>query len=393
MMYDAYYTPEHLADLIVKHVTIVPSIVADFAAGDGSLLRAASRKWPQSKLLGTDIDIGGLRAIRREFQSATLGKCDFMNARSRRHCSALKTSHSSIPLILLNPPFSCRGGKRFETCLQGSFFSSSLALAFVANALSYLAPCGQIIAILPASVMQANKDIPLWNAIKKIAKVELLGWQDRNVFRECAASTCVVRISRYKFDLHTGNYQEPDYVELSSFSPAYFTMPFTFQRGTVPTYRLDLYKRTKGHPYVHTTNLKLQALAGPLATVSKKLKAVSGPMVLIPRVGKPNPGKVVVLLASRAIVMSDCVIAIRATSEADALSVHKLLLDQWTSFQALYHGTGAPYVTVQNLRIWLVSALAKLENRSRRNGSANTTVISSAHTSSVRNISRKRRVL
>ena len=47
---DAYYTPSQLAVQMVNVCSGRPVVIADFAAGDGELLRKASKQWPRAKL-------------------------------------------------------------------------------------------------------------------------------------------------------------------------------------------------------------------------------------------------------------------------------------------------------------------------------------------------------
>ena len=69
---DAIYTPPELADELVSASRLTaPKIIADFAAGDGALLRAAAKTFPRAKLFGTDIDPDAIDLLPR-----TLASCD-----------------------------------------------------------------------------------------------------------------------------------------------------------------------------------------------------------------------------------------------------------------------------------------------------------------------------
>ena len=109
-MIDAFYTPSHLAELMVSHVQYhEPKVIADFAAGDGELLLTAHRRWPHASIIATDLDKRSIRIIRHRNPVWSVGCCDFLNERSRIRCSPLRDMIGTVSLVLLNPPFSYRG--------------------------------------------------------------------------------------------------------------------------------------------------------------------------------------------------------------------------------------------------------------------------------------------
>ena len=111
---DIHYTPSALATSLVQATSEVrPKLVADLAAGNGNLLLAAEQVWPNARFVATDIDPRAVRRLGRLRPSWTVGRCDLRSVPSRRSCLALKNMRKSACLLLLNPPFSCRGGTRF----------------------------------------------------------------------------------------------------------------------------------------------------------------------------------------------------------------------------------------------------------------------------------------
>ena len=128
-----------------------PKIIADFAAGDGALLTAACAVWPKAKAFALDIDNLALRRLRYRNPSWSIGRCDFLSEDSRGKSIPLQAVKGNTDVILLNPPFSCRGASRFKLKLNGRELCCSKAMAFVLLATEYLAVDGQIVAILPES--------------------------------------------------------------------------------------------------------------------------------------------------------------------------------------------------------------------------------------------------
>ncbi len=146
-MNDPFYTPDRIAEYVIRQVSIRrPDVVADFAAGDGALLRSASRAWPSSKILAIDIDSAAVRKLRYNYPSWLVGKCDFLQERSRKRCHLLNDCAQLADLVLLNPPFSCRGGSTIKLSVQGSLCLQQ-SYAFVLQASQYLSRpsgCGDI---------------------------------------------------------------------------------------------------------------------------------------------------------------------------------------------------------------------------------------------------------
>src|SRR5216684_560593 len=130
---DRFYTPLALAAELVGAVeNPEPGVVVDFAAGDGSLLLAATTKWPNAKIVGTDIHRPTVRRLANTYERWTVFRTDFLRARQTR--IAARSGFGEFDVVLLNPPFSCRGGSCWTVDLNGNTVSCSRALAFVLRA-------------------------------------------------------------------------------------------------------------------------------------------------------------------------------------------------------------------------------------------------------------------
>src|SRR5688500_2052184 len=107
-MNDQFFTPSEIATrLVAPFRRSSEKCIADFAAGDGELLRAAGLKWPRAKIIASDIDEVTVRSLKKDFPRWAIGKCDFLNERSRQRCNPISSVKGKITLLLLNPPFSC----------------------------------------------------------------------------------------------------------------------------------------------------------------------------------------------------------------------------------------------------------------------------------------------
>src|SRR6266700_2152471 len=131
-MADQFFTPD---DVVRKLLSLLRSqreeCVVDFAAGNGNLLRAARARWPDCQVIATDTDERQVKALKRAEPSWRTGRCDFLNPRARRACRAIRGAIQAVSLVLLNPPFSCRGNRTYVVRNEANIIRCSKAMAFV----------------------------------------------------------------------------------------------------------------------------------------------------------------------------------------------------------------------------------------------------------------------
>ena len=184
-MIDEIFTPPDLANDLVELATAHGrelGIVADFAAGDGALLRAAAQTQPNLQVVGLDISRTTVRKLRAVTPFWQIGACDFLNPRSRASSPILRRNRGRVSTVLLNPPFSCRGARREQVSLGGERLTCSVAMAFILTAVKYLSPNGQIVAVAPRGMEKAERDEAAWDLLRSMGTVEILGYPDRGAF-------------------------------------------------------------------------------------------------------------------------------------------------------------------------------------------------------------------
>ncbi|WP_339346454.1 N-6 DNA methylase [uncultured Sphingomonas sp.] len=352
---DAIYTPPILAKFLAEASTLVlPRSVADFAAGDGALLRAAAARWPEVKLFGSDIDEEAIASIQ-----ALLPGCDTMLVDFLADASDRLLTDRLFDLILLNPPFSGRGNKRYSAEIEGIHYKASKALAFVARALAHLAPGGEIIAILPASVLTSERDAALRTAMRAWGHVEQIGDVWRTAFKSHAVAVTVLRITRAKPKRKTIG--KPSLVSLRPFA-------VEMTRGSLSVH--EQVATDTGPRFIHTTDLQRNCLLPSDRRASSAHRTISGPAVLISRVGRPSSDKIVLLPSGEA-VLSDCVIALQTIPGGSEQTLANLLVENWESLKTAYGGSCAPYTTLKRLaeallRIGVGSSVRREERQPAR---------------------------
>ena len=108
-MIDQIFTPNHLANELVQYYSrsTHPQLITDFAVGEGSLIKAAYKHWPESQYIVNDIDQNVLSKINLPSSNIEFLNYDFLE-------SDFENLFNKIDLILLNPPFSHINRKTYE---------------------------------------------------------------------------------------------------------------------------------------------------------------------------------------------------------------------------------------------------------------------------------------
>lgn len=333
-MTDAIYTPPELAQFLASASSLAsPGFIADFAAGDGALLRVAAERWPEARLFGSDIDETAVLSVR-----ASIAGCDAKVHDLLADDNDSVFATQTFDLILLNPPFSCRGNTQFQATFAGQTYLASKALAFVARALKYLAIDGELIAILPASVLVSERDAGLIAAIRDWGCVEQIGDVRKDAFRSHAVTVTVLRIS-LSAQQRKPAVEKPRLVSLRPYA-------VEMSRGSLAVH--DYVETQTGPRFIHTTDMRDSRLAPTKRQASAERRRVHGPAVLISRVGRPSKDKIVQLPSCEA-VLSDCVIALRTVPAGHEHALAAAIAENWETFKTAYGGSCAPYTTLKRL--------------------------------------------
>lgn len=345
MAIDRHYTPADLAEAMVRQVRLTePTVVADFAAGAGALLAEAQARWPSARLVATDVDRSSIGRLAKLRLGWDVGRCDFLNQHSRRSCQTLRLARGRVSLLLLNPPFSSRGGSTVPVASRASGnLSSSPAMAFLLLGLDYLAADGRAVAILPSGSLHNRKDRPAWTAVRQRFNVRTLARWRKGAFPDCAASTVLVELAP-KVKCRSPRTSRPVAKRKGA-------IRVEVVRGTCPVHALP--DRCDGPTLVHSSDLKHRGVILNGHRGFGTFRCLRGPAVLIPRVGAITRDKVCLLNESPALMLSDCVIGLRAKSTSDATRVHELMLRHFGRLRGAYVGTGAPHVTLERLIVAL----------------------------------------
>jgi hypothetical protein len=263
----------------------------------------------------------------------------------------------------MNPPFSCRGGRCYTTEFNGASVRCSLALAFIFESLRFLAPGGQLIALVPAGCLNSRKDESAWSVLRNTHRIESFETNGRGAFENCHAETVIVRLTQRKRLLGANKRA----IAATNGNPNGFKAIRLF-RGKVPMYLANGAGSVDAVTLIHTTELAPEGINLLARKVENKWKTISGPAVLLPRVGQPSPDKVKLYLPKKTAALSDCVIALRCFTARDAQALQSFLIENWNVLKRKYGGTCAKYIRIETLCTFLESHGFKVTMDNTRNG-------------------------
>jgi hypothetical protein len=344
---DQVPTPSLLAGALVRAArTRDPEIVADFAVGDGILLEAALSIWPGARALGLDVDTKAIAALRERQPDWHLVAADFWEVDSLIQCFPSGPATEEVSLALLNPPFCCKGGTRRVVSFRGLSVTCSPALAYAMRALLFLRPQGELLAILPLSVLTSQRDRRAWSLVQELYDVEMVCINSHSDFRGATVRTFV---ARFGCRAPTSAPRLPATGAPVAEAQVPWEIASRLHRGSLSVPAASLRISSTGPRFLHTTNLQQGRLVAPVVRVSSWLRLLEGPAVLVPRVGQPRADKVVVVELAEPTALSDCVIGIKCDSIGQAEGLAKSISGSWTAFAALYSGSCARFLTLERL--------------------------------------------
>jgi len=288
--------------------------------------------------------------LRRFHPDWALSVADVLQPHSCRRAVALQNT-GPCDLLLLNPPFSLHGAKRVSVEFEGEATWSSVAMAHIMRSLTLFEPRQGAIAIVPESLMFSDTDALAREKLSEFYSLEVIESLPRTTFFGVRANALVVRLS------HGGRVGHTD-ERRPCCLPEKIREGLVIVRGGLP--RFEASYAHEGLPYVHTTDFRDARVEATLVTLPRVTPigrgVVTGSVILVPRVGLPKRATTMATYLRRKVQLSDCVIAIRFPSIRDARACEAALHKHWESFEGLYRGTGARYVTVHRLERWLAGS-------------------------------------
>ena len=311
------------------------------------MLFAATAVWPEATMVATDIDYQAVRKLRMVSNSWRTGICDFINRRSRQSSPVLRKLSGRTNLVLLNPPFSCRGGKKVAATTGGTTSECSLGLAFVVNAIDYLTESGELIAVLPQGSLTSERDAETWDLLRSIGDTEVLKKNGFGTFAQAAVRTAVIRFQKRQ---KTEKVEPTPPLDSHRASHDMKLPTVRIVRGTTQMNEIHLDNQNeKAIAFVHSTNLQDFTVSSHHRVRSPHGRYATGPMVLIPRVGQPRASKIAKHPDPDRFLLSDCVIALLCQSPETTNRLWMDLQSNWKLLEQEYVGSAARYITKRRI--------------------------------------------
>ncbi len=357
-MIDQHFTPDWLADLVSAALPEnLRGLAVDPAAGSGALLASLARRGREHLLpVAMDSDPDVVSELRVRHPTWTVSAADSLSRRSRVSSKAWRlTQEMGVEVVLLNPPFSYRGGP--STSVAFGDFSGRLSPAaeFLVMALTELRPRYGIVAIMPDGVVNGQKYESFWEEVRRTHRVRTLSQLNNSSFAGVRASCSLLEIVSREVGEHEEAVNAPDTLNqslrLSDVIETSGCRCIEVIRGRVPRHRVHAEVGATA-PYIHTTHVNGHALVQGTERAPTRL-ASRGPFVVLPRIGYPKDK--VAVVGPDPVVLSDCLIALRPVAcSPDDLAGH--VRASLGRLARQYTGTGAPYITVDRLTRFLSQA-------------------------------------
>jgi len=344
---DRYYTPSSVAkEMLAEVLPLKPHICVDSTCGMGSLLDAACDVFGQIKCVGIDSDKNAIRSLRRKNPDWVLSVGDVLNRNSLKKTQAA-TIGDQFDLLVLNPPFSHNKRKYVDIEYGGKNLKGSVAMAYIMKSIDLFKPASGGVVIVPESLLYSETDAHARDVLSSNFEISLLGELKNCTFRGARAHSLAIRIT----PTEQSNQITPQ------FSIKESAVNVTIIRGGLPVHKMLPQKG--GVSFIHTTELPKLANSTNTSHLEKTKPisrgTVRGWCVLIPRVGIPKNAYIRAMHIKSYAQLSDCVIALKCPNKMTAQQLEHRIKKYWDSFQKLFRGTGARYITLSRLTQWMAT--------------------------------------
>jgi tRNA1(Val) A37 N6-methylase TrmN6 len=334
---DSHYTPTKLADYLISRIKKNDvKKIADFCVGEGELLKAAQKKWSNAKFYGNDISSQVIQLLKRKYPKWILGRGDFLNLKSRNKTNIFK---NKFDLILLNPPFTCKGSTIHNIIFDNIEYHVSTAMAFFIESINYLNSNGILYAILPQSIAYSQKDEKIREHLCKKYNFNIFKEINKQDFEKCSPNIILVAFNDKNISSNNKVFKQIDigikHLEV--------------MRGKISMHKVKISKNNS-IPLIHSTNIRNNKLEKLKYIINYNPSRIEGPAVLITRVGQPDIRKVCIIPHKKEYILSDCIIGLKTKTMVDCERLKKIIFDNWLVFSNLYKGTGAKYITINRIK-------------------------------------------
>jgi hypothetical protein len=204
-------------------------------------------------------------------------------------------------------------------------------------------------AIVPESLLHSQLDQHGRRLLVQGYTFDVCDRLKSTTFAGARANAAIVRLLRRSSTIATAVESPP---------PAQDELSVELVRGGLPVHLARTSQR--GVPYIHSTDIRRMSTGK--ATKLRRVHPierglVDGYVILVPRVGVPSREACLPIFLDAPHQLSDCVIALRFSNNKNSRQAAKAIRKNWSEFEALWNGTGAKYIAVRGLAVWVREAL------------------------------------
>jgi type I restriction-modification system DNA methylase subunit len=336
-----YYTHDDISRLLLSKILVKnPRKILELGVGDGSLFRAARKKWKNSDIIAGDIDHNNINSLKEEFPTT---KLYVINGLSSNLSSVLKIEVGSIDVGICNPPYmAIKKCAEFAEILENSklgeisdYSHITSDLIFLAQNLLMLKDGGELGIIVPDGLLTCNHFRNFRKKIIENYKLKGVIELPAKIFKKTEAKTHILIIKKcessyQKVPLYISN-QQGDIINKISINKKdltfrmdykyHFWKTTNFLNGiSLNDLGVEIYRGSKSKKelellrsqFIHTTDLRGDFASSIFENNLKceKLRYAEKGDILISRVGKRCLGKIL-YVTDGTILISDCIYRLR----------------------------------------------------------------------------------
>jgi type I restriction enzyme M protein len=377
-----FYTDDLISNLMISRIINKnPTTIVELGIGQGSLAKAALRRWKNSQIIGVDIDINNIETLNTKFPEI---QCFLINGLSSNLSNSLKVQLGSIDVGICNPPYLPVIKKpEIEEILisakLGSFENYSLIssdLVFLAQNLKLIKDDGELAIILPDGMITSHNFEQFRNLLLMNYKVSACIELPSKIFKKTEAKTHILVIKKSsqrarKINLYRSNHKAELKDKISiTLKMAIKRMDFNFYalkpkliknskslaelkakvfRGSASKKILETMNYNFIHTSDFTSNNKEIILKDNENVFMHNMNFAQEGDILIPRVGKRCLGKALKITKGK-VLISDCVYVIRLKKEFQENLFNVLESDYGKNWVAAHaHGVCAKVISKKDL--------------------------------------------